>query len=122
MGQCGCGEGEPVKIIKVSGNLYVVVYLLSPCNYCDAGFQINIAKMNKEDFLDYGLRGYKDLIIDIKDLSEIGEIINIVGGEESFRNTAKELLSEDCADEFLDNIYMLLLGSHEYLRRQLEGK
>ena len=116
MGECGCASEVPEIIIKINNNCYIVIYLHRPCDYCGVGFDINIAKMSGEELKDYGLDHYKDIIKNINQLDENGESINIIGGADSFRNAAKELMTENAAEEFLDNVYELLIKSHYYYK------
>ena len=107
MGECGCGSVEPEYIFKINNNLYLILYLMRPCNYCDAGFTIEITKMDKEEFEDWDYQEfYKDKIYKVKEMKD-PLFFHICGGPQ-FLEAAKKYVSEECLDELQDTQYQIL--------------
>jgi hypothetical protein len=52
MGECGCGETRPYKIVEIGGNV-MVVEIYRGCEYCDTGLIVSLHLHTPESATDF---------------------------------------------------------------------
>lgn len=50
MGECGCGQVIPYKVLKINGNKYIVIEKYRGCDYCVAPIGISMYFLDKKGF------------------------------------------------------------------------
>ena len=53
MGECGCGETRPYKIVDL-GDSVMVVEIYDGCQYCETGVMVTLHKLTYEAAKEWG--------------------------------------------------------------------
>ena len=104
MGECGCNETNPYKIIRI-GNKILVIEVYKGCHYCHTGIMVSIHIMSlkeAKDYMyevtdDYSSSTYEIINIPIIDVDKLKASIEKLDGDnkiESYGNIGNWLDEE----------------------------
>jgi len=99
MGECGCGETRPRKIVDL-GDSVMVVDVYEGCRYCETGVVITLQKLTYEEAGEWGWEPDTRFERDYLGLSQIN--LPIVG-EEDLISAAKQMGFRE-GDQLLDDL------------------
>lgn len=89
MGQCGCGDLVPRRIIKIAEDKYLCLEVYPGCDYCDDTIGVSLHFFNKKgfnefltgmidvdepEFNEYGGDIFNEKIFSVRDLGDVKDI------------------------------------------------
>lgn len=128
MGECGCGQMNIIKILKINDNKYILIDLYEGCRYCEETIGIALHLVNKEFMNDYNFfdEYFKEITEDFKldrdhkNISFNFPIISVETLEETITKNKKIISSEIINDDIELELFLEENGL-DFIRSLLEN-